>query len=81
MMAPNYERHSQATTGMPEIEGVEAMLGFLEEHVAACPDGHEEIELMIADGDLVRYITTCTGTNSGAMGGVPPPSAGPRHEE
>jgi uncharacterized protein len=71
MLASDYVRRSQATTGMEEIRGVEAMLNFLQAHFAAFPDWHEEIDLMIAEGDMVAYITTGTGTHTGPMGDVP----------
>lgn len=71
-LAPDYARHSQATTEMPEIRGVEAMLDFLKAHFTAFPDWSEEIELMVAEGDKVAYITTGTGTHTGPMGEVAP---------
>lgn len=71
MLAPDYARHSQATTEMPEIRGVEDMLSFLKDMFAAFPDWHEEIELMIAEGDKVAYITTGVGTHIGPMGDIP----------
>lgn len=72
MLAPDYARHSQATTEMPEIRGIEAMLKFLKASFTAFPDWHEEIELMIAEGDKVAYITTGAGTHKGPMGDIPP---------
>lgn len=72
MLAPDYARHSQATTEMPEIRGIEAMLVFLQANFTAFPDWHEEIELMIAEGDKVAYITTGTATHTGPMGDIPP---------
>lgn len=72
MLAPGYVRHSQATTEMPEIHGVEEMLAFLRWNFTAFPDWHEEIDLMIAEGDKVAYITTGTGTHTGPMGDIPP---------
>lgn len=72
MLAPDYSRHSQATTEMPEIRGVEEMLIFLEGAFTAFPDWHEEIVLMIAEGDKVAYITTGTGTHTGPLGDIPP---------
>lgn len=71
MLAPDYARHSQATTGMEEIRGIDAMLNFLQAHFTAFPDWHEEIDLMIAEGDKVAYITTGTGTHTGPMGDIP----------
>ena len=72
VLASDYSRHSQATTEMPEIRGIEAMLTFLQEQFIAFPDYHEEIELMIAEGDKVAYITTGTGTHTGPLGNIPP---------
>lgn len=71
MLSADYARHSQATTEMPEIRGVEAMMGFLRAHLTAFPDWHEEIDLMIAEGDKVAFLTTGTGTHTGPMGDVP----------
>lgn len=71
-LTPDYQRHSQATTRLPEIRGVERMLEFLEFHFRAFPDWHEEIDLVIAEGDKVAYITTGTGTNTGPLGDQPP---------
>ncbi len=70
-LAADYARHSQATTGMEEIKGIDAMLEFLRLNFTAFPDWHEEIELMIAEGDLVAYITTGTGTQTGPLGDIP----------
>lgn len=72
MLSADYVRHSQATTEMPEIRGVEEMLNFLRANFAAFPDWHEEIDLMIAEDDKVAYITTGTGTHTGPMGAIPP---------
>ncbi len=72
MLAADYSRHSQATTEMPEIRGIDEMLGFLRAQFAAFPDYHERIELMLAEGDKVAYITTGTGTHTGALGDIPP---------
>lgn len=72
MLASDYARHSQATTEMPEIRGVEAMQEFLKANFTAFPDWHEKIELMIAEDDKVAYITTGTGTDRGPMGDIPP---------
>ncbi|HSM04293.1 MAG TPA: ester cyclase [Longimicrobiales bacterium] len=70
-LSPDYARHSQATTATPEIRGRDQMMGFLHATFEAFPDWHESIELMLAEGDLVAYITTGTGTHTGAFGDVP----------
>jgi steroid delta-isomerase-like uncharacterized protein len=67
----DYVRHSQASTGMEEIRGADAFLQFLEWNYTAFPDWHEEVEVMLAEGDLVAYVTTGTGTHVGPMGEVP----------
>jgi len=72
ILAPDYARHSQATTETPEIRGVDAMEEFLKASFTTFPDWHETIELMIAEGDKVAYITTGTGTHAGPMGDIPP---------
>lgn len=40
--------------------------------LASIPDWHEEIDLIVAEGDKVAYITTGTGTQTGSMGPFPP---------
>ncbi len=72
MLHPDYARHSQATTEMPEIRGREQMVGFFRATFVAFPDWHEEIVLMIAEGDKVAYITTGTATHTGPLGDIPP---------
>lgn len=72
VLSPEYARHSQATTDMPEIRGIEQMLEFLREIFATFPDWHEEIELLVAEGPYVACITRGTGTQRGPMGDLPP---------
>jgi len=73
VLAPNYVRHCEAMPPeLQEIHGVEIMKQFLREHFAAFPDWHEKIELMLAEGDKVAYVTTGTGTQAGKMGNFPP---------
>ena len=55
---------------LQEIHGIETMRQFLKEHFAAFPDWHEKIELILAEGGKVAYITT--GTQTGKMGNSPP---------
>lgn len=72
VLSPEYARHSQATTDMPEIRGIGQMLDFLREIFVTFPDWHEEIELLVAEGPYVACITRGTGTQQGPMGDVPP---------
>ena len=70
-LAPAYSRHSQATTAMPEIRGRDQMMEFFEASFSAFPDWHEELVLIVAEGDKVAYITRGTGTHEGAFGDIP----------
>ena len=72
MVHPDYARHSQATTQMPEIRGREQMMAFFQATFAAFPDWHEELILMIAEDDKVAYITRGTATHVGPFGDIPP---------
>jgi steroid delta-isomerase-like uncharacterized protein len=72
VLSPDYVRHCQA---MPpeaqEIHGAEPLKAFVIEHLQAFPDWFEHIDLMFADGDMVSYVTTGTGTQMGPMGPLP----------
>jgi steroid delta-isomerase-like uncharacterized protein len=70
-LVPDYARHSQATTAMPEIRGRDQMMEFFDATFSAFPDWHEAVELMVAEGDKVAYVTRGTGTHEGAFGDVP----------
>lgn len=73
VLTEDYVRHCEAMPPeLQEIRGIETMKGFLKEHFAAFPDWRESIDLMIAEGDKVAYITTGTGTQTGQMGPFPP---------
>lgn len=71
VLSPDYRRHSQATTEMPEIRSRGEMLEFLRANYSAFPDWQEEIELMLGEDDLVAYVTTGTGTHMGPLGEIP----------
>ena len=70
-LTEDYARHSEATAHMPEIRGIDQMLTFLRATFEAFPDWREEIELMVAEGDMVAYITTGTGTHKRDFAGIP----------
>lgn len=72
VLTPDYTRHCQAMPpGLQELHGVEQFMPFLENFYGAVSNFHETIDLMIAEGDLVAYITTMSGTQTGEMGGLP----------
>lgn len=72
VLSPDYVRHCQA---MPpefqEIRGTEVFKSFLNDFVGAVPDCKDEIEFIIADSNMVAYVTTTSGTQTGPMGELP----------
>lgn len=73
ILAEDYTRHSQSSPpGMQEITEKKVFLDFVKMHFNAFPDWNEEIEFMIAEGDKVSFLTTGTGTHTGAFGELQP---------
>lgn len=71
-LASDYVRHCQAMPPeLQEIRGGEQLKAFVSEFLEAVPNCQETIDLMIAEGDKVAYITTMTGTQTGQMGDLP----------
>jgi len=71
-LAPNYVRHCQAMPPeLQEIRGPEKFLAFIEDFSSAVPVYEDVIGPMIAQGDMVAYVSTMTGTQTGPMGGLP----------
>lgn len=72
-LAPDYVRHCQAMpAGLQEIRGREAMHAWLVANQATFPDYTEEIEELVAEGDLVAWRSRGRGTMAGPMGPFPP---------
>ena len=62
----------QASPDYPDgLRGIEELRKALGGFFAAYPDIHSKTNFMIASGDTVMVYFTMTGTNSGAMGGMP----------
>ena len=71
-ISPNYVRHCQAMPpGLQELHGTDEFFAFIEEFVVAVPVHQDSISNMIAHGDMVAYISTITGTQTGPMGEIP----------
>lgn len=69
VIGPNYVRHCQAMPpGMQELHGTDVFFGFLEEWVAGVPGYTDTISNMVADGDMVAYVSTMEGVQTGALG-------------
>jgi predicted ester cyclase len=72
VLAENYVRHCQAMPpGFQEIEDTALFMGFLRDFLTAVPDCKDEIDFIIADSNMVAYVTTTSGTQTGPMGDLP----------
>jgi len=72
VLAPNYVRHCQAMPPeLQEIRGTGPFLAFIEDFTSAVPTYQDVIGPMIAQGDMVAYVSTMTGTQTGPMGDLP----------
>ena len=71
-IAPNYVRHCQAMPpGLQELHGTEQFFAFIEEFLVAVSSHQDSISNMIAQGDIVAYVSTITGIQDGPMGELP----------
>ena len=70
LFVPNFVRHCQATPDL-NIQSLEEMKEFLKGDLKIFPDSHIEIEMLIAEGDLVAGLLTLVATQEGAMGPFP----------
>jgi len=72
VLSPDYVRHCQAMPPeLQEIHGTEVFKAFVAEFVNAVSDCNDEIEFILADSNMVAYVTTTTGTQTGPMGNLP----------
>lgn len=68
LIAEDYAQHS--VFGIPD--GREGFKQFFMTFAAAAPDAHFVIDDVIAEGDKVVTRLTVTGTQTGALQGIPP---------
>jgi len=72
VLAPDYVRHCQAMPPeLQEIHGAEVFKGFVADFINAVSDCKDEIDFIIADSNMVAYVTTTTGVQTGPMGNLP----------
>jgi predicted ester cyclase len=72
MLAPGYVRHCQAMPPeMQEFKGPDAMRAWLLANQQTFLDYHEEIEMLVGEGDFVAWRSLGTGTQTGPMGSFP----------
>jgi predicted ester cyclase len=67
IVATNYKRYPSATATLDLAANKQRMTGLF----AAFPDVQATIDEIIAEGDLVMYRSTITGTHQGAFMGIP----------
>jgi steroid delta-isomerase-like uncharacterized protein len=72
VLSPDYIRHCQAMPPeLQEIHGTEVFKKFVADFVNAVSNCKDEIEFIIADSNMVAYVTTTTGIQTGPMGDLP----------
>lgn len=72
VLSPDYVRHCQAMPPeLQEIHGTEVFKAFVADFVNAVSNCRDEIEFIMADSNMVAYVTTTTGTQTGPMGDLP----------
>ena len=69
-IAANYVRHCQATPDLV-IESLDAFKEFIRMDRLSIPDQKLNVKMLIAEGDLVAFWCTYTGTQTGDIGPFP----------
>lgn len=70
LMAPDFIHHGE--TLFPRIEGSEPIKAGVMGVKNAYPDGHTDVEDMVAEGDVVVCRLSWRGTHQGPFMGIPP---------
>ncbi len=70
LITENFVRHSQATPDV-QVESREEFKEFLRQDAEIFPDSKVELEQLVAEGDLVAFLGTYKGTQTGRMGAFP----------
>lgn len=71
IVAPDYVRHCQATPEV-KVRSLEDFKQYLKQENETFPDYQMTIQHIVAEGDLVAFYATYTGTQKGQMGPFPP---------
>jgi len=69
-IAQNYRRNCQATPDV-KVESLDDFIAMAKEYATTFPDANQTIHLMAAEGDLVAFYVTFSGTQKGPMGQFP----------
>ncbi|MCK5401542.1 MAG: ester cyclase [Flavobacteriaceae bacterium] len=70
-IAADLVRHCQATPDLI-IESLDAFKEFIRNDRKSIPDQKLNVKMLVAEGDLVAFWATYTGTHTGQMGPFPP---------
>jgi len=71
LYAQDFHRYCQATPDA-KVESLDDFKALLDEFDKQFPDAKMEIQFMAAEGDLVAFYVTYSGTHEGRMGEFPP---------
>jgi predicted ester cyclase len=74
-IAADYVRHCQATPGLV-VTSLDDFKAFIRADRESVPDQSLRTRYLVAEGDLVAFYATCTGTRTGRMGPCPPSGRG-----
>jgi len=69
-IAPDYRRHCQATPDA-RVESIDDFIALAKEWDATFPDANMTLHFTAAEGDLVAFWGTFSGTQEGPMGPFP----------
>jgi predicted ester cyclase len=70
-IAQDYVRHCQATPDLI-IESLDAFKEFIRMDRKSIPNQKLKVKMLVAEGDLVAFWATYSGTQTGQMGPFPP---------
>jgi len=70
LVADDVRRHCAATPEV-NVESLQQFKDFLHQDLSAVPDAQQEVNLILAEGDLVAVHATYRGTQTGPMGPFP----------
>jgi steroid delta-isomerase-like uncharacterized protein len=71
LLTEDFRRHCQATPGV-QVNSREEFKQLQESFLVSMPDQHVNLEMLIAEGDMVAVYATYSGTQTGPMGEFPP---------
>lgn len=71
LLTDDFTRHCQATPDI-QVHSRDEFKAVQEAFLQSAPDQHIDIQLLVAEGDRVAAYAIYSGTQTGAMGDIPP---------